>query len=104
MINNGFRVDEAFIWLNFIIVAVFVVSCLVSWFITIKLIKEYEDLYIHVKKLERDVELKYEDIKKFVCPKDIKIYTNEKCKTCNSKINKDECWKQHFIDRMKEAE
>lgn len=100
MISNGFRVDEAFIWLNFIIVAVFIVSSLVSWFITIKLIKEYEDLYIHVKKLDRDVELKYEDVIKHICPKDIK-HPNEKCKECVSRKYKKECWTQHFIDKLK---
>ena len=100
MIENGFRVDHVFIYVNLIIVTVFIVGALVNLFVTLRLMKAYEDLYIHVRKLERDVELRYEDIIKFICPKDLRK-PNEKCKDCVSRKYKKECWTQHFIERLK---
>lgn len=55
---------------------------------------------VMIEKINRDNELRYEDIKKFVCPKDIK-HPNEKCKECVSRKYKKQCWTQHFIEKLR---
>lgn len=75
--------------------------------------KNYEDMQIQNKVLQRDLELnailKHEYIQGLFCPYQLKtfndehVYITDKCSTCNKQCKK-ACWTQYYIDKCKVKE
>lgn len=81
--------------------------------VMIKVNRNYKDILVQNKVLQRDLELntmlKHEHIQKLLCPHDLitfddkHIYTVNKCSMCNKQCKR-ECWAQYFIDKLKHEE
>ena len=84
------EIEKLYFLLGLTIFAV-VVMCI---FIKV-LWKALDNQQVMIEKINRDNELKYENLVDVVCPQQIKL---KQCKKCTS--SRQDCWKEYFISRV----